>query len=134
MTKTAPATETKKFAEQSQYEEKLAEIVNDLPTLNRASEPLVNSANEIHGFQSDEFMEGHKLAELRKLSLENEKFNASAQVAYSGCAERGDLSQSVRAICFMRAMELSIKLNNSQNIVELNVPTDIRQLALQLVN
>ncbi len=125
---------TSVYEDQSKYEAKLAGIVDQLPTLNNASAPHADSENQIHGIQSDEFIEGHILAQLRKLSLENEKFISSTQKAYAGCAERSDLAQSVRAICFMRAMEISIKLNNPQYIVELNVPADIRQLALKLVN
>lgn len=122
------------YDDQASYEAKLTTIIEQLPTLNRASEPVTDSESQIHGFQSDEFIEGHMLAQLRNLSLENEKFISSTQAAYATCAERSDLANSVRAVCFMRAMEISIKLNNPQLIVDLNVPAEVRRLALQLVN
>jgi hypothetical protein len=128
------ASESVHFDDQSEYEVKLNSIIESMPTLNTVSEPRADSENQIHGLQADEMAEGHALAKLRKLSLENEKYISSTQNAYAGCAERSDLAQSVRAVCFMRAMEISIKLNNPQLIVDLNVPADVRRLALQLVN
>lgn len=122
------------FDDQAQYESKLNSVLEEMPTLNNASAPQADSENQIHGIQADEMAEGHALAKLRKLSLENEKFISSTQTAYASCAERSDLAQPVRAVCFMRAMEISIKLNNPQRIVGLNVPADVRRLALQLVN
>lgn len=123
-----------KFEEQAGYESSLNAILEELPTLTRARAPLADNENQVHGLQADEFAEGHALAKLRKLSLENQKFVSSTQNAYATCAERTDLATSVRAVCFMRAMEISIKLNNPQTIVDLNVPANVRQLALQLVN
>jgi len=130
----APPQETLQFQEQSLYEAKLNDLLEELPTLTRASEPRADTEKQIHGIQADEFTEGHVLAKLRKLSLENQNFMSSTQNAYANCAERSDLATSVRAICFMRAMEISIKLNNPKVIVDLNVPVDVRQLALRLVN
>ncbi|MCC2680384.1 MAG: hypothetical protein K0R29_2960 [Pseudobdellovibrio sp.] len=130
-----PASDSVHFDDQTEYEEKLNSVIESMPTLNTVSEPRADSDNQIHGLQADEMAEGHALAKLRKLSLENEKYISSTQKAYAGCAERSDLAaQSVRAVCFMRAMEISIKLNNPQLIVDLNVPADVRRLALQLVN
>jgi hypothetical protein len=125
----APATE-----EQTRYEAQLTQVIEEMPTLTQQSQPKVDGDNEIHGLQADEFKEGQKLAELRKLSLANEKFVASTQTVYADCSQRQDFAASVRAVCFMRAMELSIKLKNPQFVVQLNVPADVRQLALKLVN
>jgi len=131
----SPSTsEVPVFDDQGEYESKLSSIVDEMPTLNKAQGLRVDNENQLHGMQADEFAEGHALAKLRKLALENEKFISSTQKVYANCAERIDLAQSVRAVCFMRAMEISIKLNNPQLIVDLNVPADVRQLALQLVN
>jgi hypothetical protein len=126
--------ETAASAERTQYETRLSKILEEMPTLAKAATPQVDSDGDIHGFQADELKEAQKLAELRTLSLENEKFSASTQNVYADCSQRSEFSVSVRAVCFMRAMELSIKLKNPQNVVELNVPSDVRQLALKLVN
>jgi hypothetical protein len=116
------------------YEEQLAKILTEMPTLNQQSKPKADSDGDIHNLQPDEFKEGLKLAELRNLSLKNEKFLSSTQVAYADCSQRQDFAVTVRAVCFMRAMELSIKLKNPRYVVELNVPADVRELALKLVN
>lgn len=129
-----PNEDSLQFQNQAGYEAKLKSLVEELPTLSRAREPRADNENQVHGLQADEFAEGHILAKLRKLSLENQKFMQSTQNAYASCAERSDLAVSVRAICFMRAMEISVKLNNPQAIVDLNVPANVRQLALRMVN
>jgi hypothetical protein len=120
--------------EKKQYEEQLAKILAEMPTLIQQSKPKADSDGDIHNLQPDEFKEGLKLAEFRNLSLKNEKFLSSTQVAYADCSQRQDFAVTVRAVCFMRAMELSIKLKNPRYVVELNVPADVRELALKLVN
>jgi len=116
------------------YEQAMTKILQEMPTLTRQSPPKADNDNEVHELQPDEFKEGQKLAELRKLSLENEKFAAATQIIYADCSQRSDLAVSVRAVCFMRAMELSIKLKNPKTIVQLDVPADVRKLALKLVD
>jgi hypothetical protein len=121
-------------ADKAGFEAKMSRLMNEMPTLTTQAKPRADSNGEIHGFLPEEFLEGHKLAQLRKLTLENEEFLPSSQNAYAGCAERSDLAESVRAVCFMRAMEISIKLKNPEYVVGLNVPADVRELALKLVN
>lgn len=120
--------------EKSAYEAKLETVLERMPTLSQQSFQRPGESNEIHGFLPEEFAEGHKLAQLRKLSLENENYLPSTQTTYAACAERSDLAEAVRAICFMRAMEISIKLKNPEHVVGLNVPVNVRELALKLVN
>src|SRR5690606_28814547 len=52
--------------ESGNYESQLAAILDKMPTLNNQLPPRADEFNAIHGFQADEFAEGHKLAELRK--------------------------------------------------------------------
>ena len=118
----------------TQYEAKLSQVLEEIPTLSQKSPPQVDGDGEVHGFVPEVFAEARKLAELRKLSLEHEELIPSTQATYAECAERANLSDSVRAICFMRALELSIKLQNPQYIVGLNVPANVRELALKLNN
>ena len=131
--KPAPSPNANASKDKTEYEEKLSLILEGMPTLTQQKLKL-DKAKEIHGFTAEEFAEGHKLAEIRKLSLQNEEFLPSTQNTYASCAERHDLANSVRAICFTRALEISIKLKNPQHIVGLNVPANIRELALKLHN
>ena len=82
----------------------------------------------------EELIEARVLGQLRKATFENPQHAARSQVVYAGCAERADLSNAVRAVCFMRALELSIKVKNPQTIAALEVPVQIRSLAQKLIS
>ena len=128
------AAATTSVDEKVSFEVKLKRIVDEIPTGANWSKPKTDADGDVHGFQADEITEGRKLSELRELTLKNENYISIAQQTYAECAEKDGFDKSVRAVCFMRAMEISIKLKNPEMIVGLNVPVDVRELALKLVN
>lgn len=121
-------------AEQSSFQNRLEDIMADMPTLSAQAKPEPDSDGHIHGSLPEELIEARVLGQLRKATFENPQHAARSQVVYAGCAERADYSNAVRAICFMRALELSIKVKNPETIVALEVPVQIRNLAQKIIS
>ncbi|MGZ3725874.1 MAG: hypothetical protein ACXWQQ_08735 [Pseudobdellovibrio sp.] len=126
--------EMPELAEQKKFETQLKTIISQIPLNTLKEKPPMDEDGDIHGFLKDEIIEAKLLGKLRALTLEKPEFAASSQVTYAGCAERTNFSNSVRAICFGRALELSMKLKNPQMIVQLDVPLNIRNLARKIIN
>lgn len=121
-------------AEQSSFQNRLEDIMTSMPTLANQAKPEPDSEGHIHGSLPEELVEARVLGQLRKAAFENPQHAERSQVVYAGCAERVDLSNAVRAVCFMRALELSIQVKNPQTIAALEVPTQIRSLAQKLIS
>ena len=121
-------------AEQSSFQNRLEDIMVDMPTLTTQGKPKPDADGHIHGSLPEELVEARVLGQLRKVAFENPQYAARSQIVYAGCAEHADFSNAVRAVCFMRALELSIKIKNPQTISALEVPTQIRSLAQKLIS
>lgn len=121
-------------AEQISFQNRLEDLMAQMPTLNNQAKPQTDAEGHIHGSIPEELIEARILGQLRKASYENPQHAARSQVVYAGCAERADLSNAVRAVCFMRALELSIKVKNPQTIAALEVPPQVRNLAQKLIS
>lgn len=125
---------TESVAEQVSFQNRLEDLMAEMPTLNNQAKPETDVDGHIHGSIPEELVEARVLGQLRKAVFENPQHAARSQVIYAGCAERADLSNAVRAVCFMRALELSIKVKNPQLIAALEVPVQVRNLAQKLIS
>ncbi|MBY0452385.1 MAG: hypothetical protein K2P92_05060 [Bdellovibrionaceae bacterium] len=121
-------------AEQSSFQNRLEDIMAEMPTLSAQRTPEADADGHIHGSLPEELVEARILGQLRKAVFENPQHAVRSQIVYAGCAERADLSNAVRAVCFMRALELSLKVKNPQTIAALDVPIQIRNLAQKLIS
>ena len=121
-------------AEQSSFQNRLEDLIAEMPTLNNQAKPETDQDGHIHGAIPEELIEARVLGQLRKATFENPQHAARSQIVYAGCVERSDLSNAVRAVCFMRALELSIKVKNPQVIAALEVPFQVRNLAQRLIS
>lgn len=121
-------------AEQSSFQNRLEDLIAEMPKLSNQAKPQTDADGDIHGELPEEMIEARVLGQLRKATYENPQHATRSQVVYAGCAERTDFSNAVRAVCFMRALELSIKVKNPQTIAGLEVPSQIRNLAQKLIN
>jgi hypothetical protein len=121
-------------AEQISFQNRLLDIMTEMPTLATQAKPETDAEGHIHGSLPEELIEARVLGQLRKAAFENPQHAARSQIVYAGCAERADLSNAVRAVCFMRALELSMKVKNPQTIAALEVPIQVRNLAQKLIS
>lgn len=130
----ASLSEESPTVEQRNFEIQLSQTMDQMPTLSQQKKPSFQDGAQIHGFIPEEFREAEILAKLHKLSAENMKYASLTQKTYAGCSERADLSNAVRAVCFVNALKLSLKLKNSQKMVMLDVPVNIREIARKIAN
>lgn len=117
-------------AEESLFERELTDLFANIPKFR--SEEL--SSEDLHGYTKMEIQEADALAQIQNLISKNKNFPQVTQRLYSKCMIDSELAATVRALCYFHALELSVALNNSEEIVAQDIPLEIKQLSMKLRN